>query len=144
MLCALILYATWRGLHFNVDSERQIFEKLFHGSLFYSHNFCQKFAERKPPKKYFSYFIFHGWPGIRTQAFDTLHIRPQRLYNAYIILNFMPYMSRHFDYFNNNNYAIVKIHLGLYIVSPHSSECNLALPSSWIQPWHIVPMNTTL
>ena len=61
-----------RELQFNVDSERQILEKLFHGSfLFYSQSFCQKSAERKLTKKYFSYFIFDDWPGIRTQAFAT-------------------------------------------------------------------------
>ena len=27
----------WRDLHFNVDSERQIFEKLFHGRFIYSY-----------------------------------------------------------------------------------------------------------
>ena len=46
-----------RDLQFNVDSERQFFEKLFHGSFIYSQSFCQKSAERKSPKKYF--FIFH-------------------------------------------------------------------------------------
>ena len=59
----------WRDLQFNVDSERQIFEKLFHGRFIYSQSFCQKSAERKSPKKYFSYLIFDDWPGIRTQAF---------------------------------------------------------------------------
>ena len=60
----------WRDLQFNVDSERQIFEKFFHGRfLIYSQSFCQKSAERKSPKKYFSYFIFNDWLGIRTQDF---------------------------------------------------------------------------
>ena len=59
----------WRDLPFNVDFERQIFEKLFHGRfLFYYQSFCQKYAERKSPKKYFSYFVFDDWPGIRNQA----------------------------------------------------------------------------
>ena len=49
----------WRNLQFNVDSERQIFEKLFHGRFIYLQSFCQKSAERKSPKKYF--FIFHFW-----------------------------------------------------------------------------------
>ena len=40
----------WRDLQFNADSDRQIFEKLFHGRLIYS--------QRKSPKKYFfSYFV---------------------------------------------------------------------------------------
>ena len=43
---------------FNVDSERQIFEKLFHDRFIYSQSFCLKSAERKSPKKYFfPYFI---------------------------------------------------------------------------------------
>ena len=48
----------WGDLQFKVDSERQIFEKLFHGRFIYSQSFSQKSAERKSPKKYFSYFIF--------------------------------------------------------------------------------------
>ena len=48
----------WRDLQFNVDSERQIYEKFLHGRLIYSQSFCQKSAQRKLPKKYFSYFIF--------------------------------------------------------------------------------------
>ena len=54
-----------------VCSERQIFEELFHGRFIYSQSFCQKSAEKKSPKKYFSYFIFDNWPGIRTQAFGS-------------------------------------------------------------------------
>ena len=37
----------WRDLQFNVDSELQIFEKLFHGNFIYSQSFYQKSAERK-------------------------------------------------------------------------------------------------
>ena len=40
----------WRDLQFNVDSERQIFEKLFHGNFIYSQSFCQKSGERKSPR----------------------------------------------------------------------------------------------
>ena len=46
----------WRYLQFNVDSERQIFEKLFHGRLIYSQSFWKKSAERKLLKKY----LFHS------------------------------------------------------------------------------------
>ena len=60
----------WRDLQFNVDSERQIFKKLFHGSFIYSQSFCQKSAERESRRRnIFLYFIFDDWPGIRTQAF---------------------------------------------------------------------------
>ena len=59
----------WRNLQFNIDSEQQISEKLFHGRFIYSQSFCQKSTERKSQKKYFSYFIFDDSPGIRIQAF---------------------------------------------------------------------------
>ena len=59
----------WRDLQFNVDSERQTFEKLFHGRFIYSQSFCQKSAERKSPKKHFLYLISDDYPVIRTQAF---------------------------------------------------------------------------
>ena len=61
----------WRDLQFNFDSERQIFEKIFHGRFIYTQSFCQKSAERKSPKKYFSYFILDDWPGIRTQVISS-------------------------------------------------------------------------
>ena len=44
----------WRDLQFKVDSERQIFWEIFHVNFIYSQSFCQKSAERKSPKKYFS------------------------------------------------------------------------------------------
>ena len=47
----------WRDLQFKVDSERQIFDKVFIAIYIYSQSFCQKSAERKSPKKYFFYFI---------------------------------------------------------------------------------------
>ena len=59
----------WRDLQFNVVSERQIFEKLFHGRFIYSQSFCQKSAEAKSSKKYFFFiFRFDAEPGIRTRA----------------------------------------------------------------------------
>ena len=76
----------WRDLQFNVDSERKIFEKLFHGRFIYSQSFCQKSAERKSLKKYFSYFNFDDWPGIRIRALTSnkptylLHTRLRRLH----------------------------------------------------------------
>ena len=45
----------WWDLQFKVDFEGQIFEKLFRGRFIYSQSFCQKSAERKSPKKYFSF-----------------------------------------------------------------------------------------
>ena len=58
MLCALIFIHEWRDLQFSIDSERQIFEKLFHSRLSYLQSFCQKSAERKSQKKYFFTFRF--------------------------------------------------------------------------------------
>ena len=36
----------------------RFFEKIFHSSSIYSQSFCQQSAERKLPKKYFSFFNF--------------------------------------------------------------------------------------
>ena len=58
IVCVNFFICEWRDLQFNADSELQIFEKLFHGRSIYSQSFCQKSAERKSPKKYFSYFNF--------------------------------------------------------------------------------------
>ena len=66
--CVNFIHERW-DLQFNVDSEWQIFEKLFHGRFIYSQSFCLKCAERKSPRKYFLYFIFDVSSGIRTQAF---------------------------------------------------------------------------
>ena len=80
-----------RHLQFNVDSERHIFEKLFHGSFYfalrvvaifsfwcltwclifeklsmaifvYAQSYCQKCSERKLPKKYFFFHISFWCP----------------------------------------------------------------------------------
>ena len=68
MLCALILYMSGRTYNLmSIPNDR--FLRYFHGRFIYSQSFCQKSAERKTPKKYFSYLIFDYWPGIRTQAF---------------------------------------------------------------------------
>ena len=40
-----------------VDSEQQIFKKLFMGILFIPQSFCQKSAERKSAKTYFHIFV---------------------------------------------------------------------------------------
>ena len=36
MLCALILYVKGQGLQFNVDFQRQVFKKLFHGRFLFT------------------------------------------------------------------------------------------------------------
>ena len=52
----------------------RFFEKLFMAVLIYSQSFCQKSAERKSPKKYFSYFS-----AFRLIKANTLPTRPRRL-----------------------------------------------------------------
>ena len=47
----------WRDLHFKVDTEQQIFEKLSWQLFIYSQRFCQTSADRKSPKKYFRIFV---------------------------------------------------------------------------------------
>ena len=41
----------WLDIQFNVDFERQVLEKLFHGNCIYSQSFCQKSVEKKSQKK---------------------------------------------------------------------------------------------
>ena len=64
---------------FKVVSERQIFWETFHGHFIYSPSFCQKSAERKSPKKYFSYFVLMSGLGLEPWLFVTLTTRPWRL-----------------------------------------------------------------
>ena len=59
----------WRDLQLKVDSERQIFWETFHGNFIYSQSFCQKSAERKSPKKYFSHFILMSGLGLEPWLF---------------------------------------------------------------------------
>ena len=59
----------WRDLQFKVDSERQIFWESFHSNFIYSQSFCQKSAERKSPKKYFSYFVLMSSLGLEPWLF---------------------------------------------------------------------------
>ena len=48
----------WRGLQFNVSSERLNFWEVFRGMFIYSQSFSQKTVERMSPKKYFFIFSF--------------------------------------------------------------------------------------
>ena len=52
VLCVNVLHK-WRYLKFKVDSERQVFEKLFIAIFIYSQSFCKKSAEIKSMEKYF-------------------------------------------------------------------------------------------
>ena len=56
VVCVHFIHEWW-GLHFKVDSESQIFEKLFHGNFIFSQSVCQKFTEKMTPKKYFNIFV---------------------------------------------------------------------------------------
>ena len=55
-------------LQFKVDSERQTWET-FSGNFIYSQSFCQKSAERKSPKKYFSYCVLMSGLGLEPWLF---------------------------------------------------------------------------
>ena len=62
----------WRDLLFKADSERQIFWifwETFHGNFIYSQSFYQKSAERKSPKKYYSYFVLISGLGLEPWLF---------------------------------------------------------------------------
>ena len=59
----------WWGLQFNVDSERQIFEKLFHGNFYLLSEFLPEICWEEVAEEIFFVFRFDVWPGTRTLAF---------------------------------------------------------------------------
>ena len=58
----------WRDLHFNVNSYRQIFEKLFMAGLFTPRVFVRNLLWRNRRSSIFFIFRFDSCPGIRTRA----------------------------------------------------------------------------
>ena len=80
VVCVNFIHKWW-DLQFKFDSERQIFWETFHAN-FFTLSFCQKSAERKSRKKYFSYFVLITGPGTRILDFrlisQTLLTRPRR------------------------------------------------------------------
>ena len=77
VVCVHYIYK-WRGTNsLKSTLNNRFFEKFFHGGFIYALSFFQKSAERKLPKKYFSYFVFDVWLDARTLAFLLL-----RLYNV--------------------------------------------------------------
>ena len=68
-VCVLILYISGETYSLKSDPNDRFFEKLFMAILFYSQSFCQKFAERKSPKKYFLYFGLMSGPGFEARLY---------------------------------------------------------------------------
>ena len=93
MLCVLILYISGGTYCLKSTSNDKFFEKLFMAIPIYSQSFCQKSAERKSPKKYFSYFILIFGLGLEpgdfilipfeSQAMGTLAFRLIRQHTTY-------------------------------------------------------------
>ena len=54
----LILHISGGAYSLKSPPNDRFFWETFQGNNIYSQSFCQKFAERKSPKKYFSYFLF--------------------------------------------------------------------------------------
>ena len=59
----------WGDLQLKLTPNDRFFEKLFMAIFIYSQSFCQKSAEKKSPKKYFSYFILMSDLGIEPWLF---------------------------------------------------------------------------
>ena len=69
MLCALIFIREWRDLQFKVDSERQIFGKLFIAILFILIVFVRNLLKGNRLRNIFVFiFRFDVSPGIQTQV----------------------------------------------------------------------------
>ena len=64
----------WQHLQFNVDSEQQIFKKLFHGRFIYSQSFCQKLLRENRRRNNFCFHISNTLPN----RLRRLHIWPSR------------------------------------------------------------------
>ena len=85
MLCVLILSISHGTYSLKSPPNDRFFEKLFMAIYIFSQSFCQKSAaERKSPKKYFSYFVSDVWPGTRTLVAQPTkgHDSPQDLLSA--------------------------------------------------------------
>ena len=61
MSCVLILYISGGTYSLKSTPNDRLFGETFHGNFIYSASFCQKSAERKLPKKYFSFFHISFW-----------------------------------------------------------------------------------
>ena len=57
MLYVLILYISGRTYSLKSTPNDRFFEKLFMAVLIHYQSFCQKSAERKSSKNYYSYFV---------------------------------------------------------------------------------------
>ena len=68
MLCVLILYIS-DGTYSLKSTPNDRFEKIFMEIFIYSQSFCQKSAERKSPKKYFSHFVLMSELGLESWLF---------------------------------------------------------------------------
>ena len=92
MLCVLILYISGETYSLNsISNDRFLFSwETYHGNYICSQSFCQKSAERKSPKKYFSYLILmSGFFDFELQMQYKQRSRGEHLNNIY---------SRHGDY----------------------------------------------
>ena len=82
MLCVLISYIRGGTYSLKSTTNDRFFWETFHGNFIYSQSFCQKSAERKSPKKYFSYLFWclaWGWnPGFSSNKPTRLISLPSR------------------------------------------------------------------
>ena len=105
----------WRDLQFTVNSERQIFCETFHGNFIYSQSFCQKPAERKPPKKYFSWQFYLlseflpkiCWENVAEEIFSflcpTWGLNPGFKSNnpTYYLLDYGDFIGKDYSFYND-------------------------------------------
>ena len=72
VVCVLILYTSDGIYSLNSTPNGRFFEKPFMAIFIYSQNFCQKFAERKSPKKYFSHFVLMSGIGLEPRLSNAI------------------------------------------------------------------------
>ena len=71
-VCINFIYK-WRDLRLKVDSEWQMFEKLF--QFYFRSKFLPGICSEEVAEEVFSYFSFHVWPGILTWALCLIRLQ---------------------------------------------------------------------
>ena len=69
VVCVNFIYKLRGTYSLKSTANDRFFEKLFMAVLIYTQSFCQKSAERKSPKKYFSYFSLMSGLGLEPWLF---------------------------------------------------------------------------
>ena len=102
MLCVLILYVKGGTDSLTSTPNDRFFENLFNGKFIYPQSFCQKYAERKSPKKYIFFHIsfLDTNPGFTSNK-NTLYLLDYGEFKSYNV----PLLNRYYHFHHNSWFA---------------------------------------